>query len=115
MTAEEGASTDAALGPFQEIWQAWDEAHAEMTRKPLSHFRRAVDIQFDELEGHLAEGDRDAAAREAVDVISIALNTLRWLDLKPDQIEGLVRDRAERRMKGQALAILDKYKRVYGI
>ena len=115
MTAEEGTPADAALGPFQEIWQAWDEAHAEMTRKPLSHFRRAVDIQFDELEGHLAAGDRDAAAREAVDVISIALNTLRWLDFKPDQIKDLVRERAERRMKGQALAILDKYQRIYGI
>ena len=118
MTAEgsgQGAVPDAALGPFQEIWHAWDEAHAEITRKPLSHFRRAVDIQFDELESHLAAGDRDAAAREAVDVISIALNTLRWLNYKPEEIEDLVRKRAERRMKGQALAILDKYWRVYDI
>ncbi len=46
---------------------------------------------------------------------SIALNTLRWLNYKPEEIKDLVRKRAEQRMKDQALAILDKYWRIYGI
>ncbi len=103
------------LGPFQSMWDAWDEADDEIARKPLSHFRRAVDIQFDELEEHLARGDEQAAAREAADVMSIALNLMRRLGHRPEEIAEIVRSRAEHRMKGQALAILDKYERVYGI
>lgn len=103
------------LGPFQAIWEAWDEAHDEVTRKPLSHFRRAVEIQFDELEEHLRVNDRDAASREATDIISIALNLLRWLGYQPEEIDEIARSRAERRMSGQALAILEKYQKVYDI
>lgn len=103
------------LGPFQPMWDAWDEAHEEITRKPFTHFRRAVDIQFDELDEHLARGDAAAAAREAADVISIALNLMRRLGHGPDEIAEIVRSRAEHRMKGQALAILDKYQQVYDI
>jgi hypothetical protein len=106
---------DAELGPFQGIWEAWEEADDAIARKPLSHFRRATDIQFDELESHLAAGDRDAAAREAADVISIALNVMRWLGHTPDEVGEIVRSRAEHRMKGQALAILEKYQAHYGI
>jgi len=106
---------DAPLGPFQEIWEAWEEAHAEITDKPISHFRIATDLQFDELCEHLANGDRDAAAREAVDIISIALNVLRWLGHTPEEI-GVIADlRAKRRLKGQSLAILEKYQRLYRI
>ncbi|MFF7143545.1 hypothetical protein ACFZB5_20230 [Streptomyces nodosus] len=103
------------LGPFQGMWEAWDEAHDEITRKPLSHFRRAADIQFDELEGHLAVGDREAAAREVADIISIAINTMRWLGHTPEEIAEIARSRAEHRMKGQAPVILDKYMDQYGI
>lgn len=106
---------DDQLGPFQPMWDAWEEAGEEIVRKPLSHFRRAVDIQFDELDEHLDRDDRDAASREAVDVISIALNLMRRLGLQPDEISEIARSRAEHRMKGQALAILDKYQRDYGI
>jgi hypothetical protein len=105
----------APLGPFQEIWEAWSEADLEIGRKPMSHFRRATEIQFDELDGHLAVGDRGAAAREAVDVISIALNVLRRLGYTPEEIEELAHARAESRMRGQALAILEKYETSYGI
>lgn len=111
----EDVSTELPLGPFQEIWQAWEEADSEIARKPLSHFRRAVDIQFDELEGHLADDDHNAAAREMIDIISIALNALRWLGHTPEEIAALARMRAEQRMKGQTPAILEKYWRVYGI
>lgn len=103
------------LGPFQDIWDAWQEAHDEVTRKPLSHFRRATDIQFDELEAHLAAGDRGAAAREVVDIISIALNAMRWLGHTPAEVGEIARSRAEHRMKGQALEILAKYQDRYGI
>jgi hypothetical protein len=107
--------TDAPLGPFQDIWDAWEEANSEITQKPISHFRRATEIQFDELEEHLASDDYDHAAREVIDVISVALNTMRKLGYNPEQIRDIARMRAERRMKGQALAILNKYREQYGI
>ncbi|TWP54259.1 hypothetical protein FKR81_01505 [Lentzea tibetensis] len=103
------------LGPFQPIWDAWDEVDGEMKRKPLTHFREAVRIQFDELDAHLANGKRDAAAREVVDVISIALNCLRNLGYQPDEIADIARARAENRMRGQAAEILDSYQKRYGI
>ncbi|MFD4725796.1 hypothetical protein ACFWNW_12035 [Streptomyces seoulensis] len=102
------------LGPFQGMWEAWDEAHDEITRKPLSHFRRTADIQFDEIERHLAMGDGEGAAREVADIISVALNVMRWLGHTPEEIAEIVRSRAELRMKGQTLAILDKYMDRYG-
>lgn len=103
------------LGPFQGVWDAWVEAQDEIRRKPISHFEQAVQIQFDELRDHLAAGDRDAAAREMVDVVSIALNTLRKLGFSPKEIAEIARGRAENRMAGQAHEILDKYKTVHQI
>jgi hypothetical protein len=103
------------LGPFQEIWAAWEEVRPEISAKPLSHFRRAVDIQFDEIEGHLAEGNREAAVREAIDIISIALNTMRWLSCEPEEIAEIAKMRARHRMQGQVRAILAKYQQQYGI
>jgi hypothetical protein len=103
------------LGAFQDIWDAWDEARDEIMGKPLSHFRRAVEVQFSELESHLAADNREAAAREAIDVISIALNLLRWLEYTPKEIGDIARSRADLRMRGQAHSILEKYKRLYGI
>lgn len=103
------------LGPFQGMWDAWIEVQEEIGRKPISHFERAAQIQFDELKAHLAAGNRDAAAREMADVISIALNALRKLGFTPEEISEIARDRAERRMKGQAQAILDKYETVHHI
>lgn len=108
-------SATPPLGPFQEIWDAWEEVRPEIAEKPLSHFRRAIEIQFEELDGHLANDDRDAAAREIIDMVSIALNTLRWLDYQPEEIAEIARMRARRRMEGQAQSILDKYEDWYGI
>ncbi|MDX3385378.1 hypothetical protein PV682_28475 [Streptomyces niveiscabiei] len=85
------------LGPLQDIWNAWLEVENEMERKPISHFERAAQIQFDELRGHLEAGDDQAAAREMADVISIA------------------RDRAETGMSGQARQILAKYEQIHHI
>lgn len=103
------------LGPFQGMWEAWAEASEEINRKPLSHFRRAAEIQFDELEEHLSVGDREAAAREVADIISIAINTMRWLGYTPEEIAEVAQNRAEHRMKGKAPAILAKYMDRYGI
>jgi hypothetical protein len=106
---------DEELGPFQEIWDAWDEAHGRVRNKPLPHYQRALEIQFEELEGHLRADDHDRASREAIDIISVALNLLRWLGHQPPEINDLARSRADQRMKGQAHQILDKYQRIYGI
>lgn len=103
------------LGPFQDIWDAWAEAKDAIAAKPISHFRRAVELQFDELEQHLRAGERERAAREIADIISIALNLLRKLDYQPDEIAAIARSRAEQRMKGQAMEILEKYHRLHGI
>ncbi len=108
-------AADAPLGPFQDIWDAWEEVRPEIAAKPLHHFRRAIEIQFDELEGHLARENRDAAAREVIDMISIALNAMRWLDYDPAEIAEIARMRARQRMKDQARSILDKYENQYGI
>lgn len=124
------------LGPFQEFWEAWNEVDEEIRAKRFTHFPRAVEIQFEEMREHLANGaatrevdqltfaevrehlsddDRRAAAREVVDVISIALNTLRWLRYEPEEIAQIARDRADRRMRAQTHEILDKYQVRYGI
>lgn len=115
---EEGMTYETAtpeLGPFQDMWDAWEEAREELLRKPLQHFRQATDIQFDELAAHLAAADREAAAREATDIISVALNVMRWLGLTPAEIGEIARSRATQRMKGQALQILEKYQQIYHI
>jgi hypothetical protein len=111
----EDAMPAPELGPFQGMWEAWEEASEEILDKPIEHFRRATDIQFDELEEHLKNENPEAAAREAIDIISIALNLLRNLGHTPADISRIAQSRATRRMKGQALEILDKYQRVYGI
>ena len=112
---DDNTMSSTSLGPFQEVWDAWEEAHEEISQKPLTHFQRAIEIQFAELEQHLASANRDAAAREAVDMISVALNLLRRLGYTPEEVSDIALSRARHRMKGQALAILDKYEHVYGI
>lgn len=103
------------LGPFQDFWDAWSEVDEEIKGKKLPHFSRAVQIQYDEMQEHLDRDDLAAAAREAADVISIALNTMRWLGLQPGDIAKIAQARAEDRMRGQTHAILDKYESHYGI
>ncbi|MGA5146917.1 hypothetical protein ACPCSF_18030 [Streptomyces griseoincarnatus] len=103
------------LGPFQDIWDAWIEAEYDISQKPLLHFERATQIQFEELREHLARGDHEAAARELIDVVSIALNHLRNLGFTPDEIAELAKSRARYRMQGQAKTILEKYQTNYGI
>ncbi|RSM57833.1 hypothetical protein DMH03_26135 [Amycolatopsis sp. WAC 01376] len=103
------------LGPFQDFWNAWNEVHEEIREKDFEHFPRAVQIQFEEMREHLDNDDARAAAREATDVISIALNTMRWLGYGPAEIAEIARDRARERMLGQTPSILGKYQREYDI
>jgi hypothetical protein len=97
------------------MWQAWDEVHDDLMGKPLSHFRRSMEIQFDEMQDHIDAGDREAAAREAADIIGIGLNCLRWLGYSPAEIADLAQARTENRMQGRTPEILDKYQRLHGI
>ncbi|ALG12747.1 hypothetical protein [Kibdelosporangium phytohabitans] len=103
------------LGPFQDLWDAWDEADEAIRAKPLYHFELAVGAQFDELRGHLAADLPGKAANEAVAIISVALNLLRRLGYTPDEVAELTRARAADRMRGQTSAILDKYRRQFGV
>jgi hypothetical protein len=106
---------DPTLGPFQAFWDAWSEVDEEIKGKQFDHFPYAVGIQFMEMNGHLKRGERMAAAREATDVISIALNALRWMKFEPAEIAKIAQDRARDRMDGRAQEILDKYRDTYGI
>jgi hypothetical protein len=103
------------LGPFQDIWEAWNAAGEEMQEKGVDHFETAVTVQFLELKQHLVNDKREKAAMEAIDVISIALNLLRKLDYEPEEIAGLAKVRARDRMAGQTREILQKYSTLYGI
>ncbi|SDZ08716.1 hypothetical protein SAMN05421504_109130 [Amycolatopsis xylanica] len=103
------------LGPFQPLWTAWNEADSEVKAKPIRHFKVATDVQFSELETHLGDHNDKAAANEVIDVISIALNLMRKLGYTPDEVAEIARDRAEQRMRGQAISILDKYQRLYSV
>ena len=103
------------LGPFQALWDAWNEVHDEMMKKDLPHFVGAIQIQLDELQQHRQLNNREAAAREAIDIISIALNYLRQQGYQSEEIAELARSRAERRMLGRTKAILKKYQDEHGI
>ncbi|QVJ02275.1 hypothetical protein KGD82_06245 [Nocardiopsis eucommiae] len=64
---------------------------------------------------HLKNNDREAMAREMVDIISISLNAMRWLGCSPEEIKEIAISRAKLRMEGQSLSILDKYQKIYNI
>ncbi|MBT8225304.1 MAG: hypothetical protein KJO75_07370 [Dactylosporangium sp.] len=99
-----------ALGPFQPIWNAWDVADGEVRELPLAHFREALRRQVEEMQEHLDNGRPDAAANEGIDMISIALNVLRWLGRNPEDIGRIAEERARKRLEGQTAAILEKYR-----
>jgi hypothetical protein len=97
------------LGAFRHLWDAWNAAHEVMVEKDLTHFTYAWQRQVEELTAHDHAGKNVAAAQEAVDIISIALNYLRRLGYTPSEIAELTRDRAAKRMDGQTTEILKKY------
>jgi len=97
------------LGPFQKFWEVWNEAHDVIVQKDLAHFRYALEVQFVELENHVKAGNREAAAREATDIISIGLNLMRRLGYTPQEIATIARMRATDRMEGKTKEILAKY------
>src|SRR5688572_22034695 len=91
------------LGPFQKLWEAWDEADVEIRNQPLEHFELVIGHQLVEFKHHRDNGNHTAAAQEVVDIISAALNLMRWMELKPGEIADLAMSRAERRMRGKTL------------
>jgi hypothetical protein len=97
------------LGPFQKLWEAWDEADVEIRNQPLEHFELVIGHQLVEFKQHRDEGNNTAAAQEAVDIISAALNLMRWMELKPNEIADIAQSRAEDRMRGKTFEILKKY------
>lgn len=99
-----------ALGPFQSIWNAWDVADAEIRELPLKHFQEALRHQIEELQNHLDNNEADAVANEGIDIVSIGLNVLRWLDRAPEDISRIAEARARNRLEGQTSAILEKYR-----
>ena len=111
----EDETTAPDLGPFQNLWDAWEEAREELLSKPLSYFREATDIHFDELAQYLDKGEHGAAVGKATDIIGVALNLMRKLGYTPAEISQIARARAIQRMKGQTPQILDKYEQQYGI
>ena len=98
------------LGPFQEIWDAWGEVDKEVKAHSVADFRQIIEVQIDEMAEHLANGDRKRAAYEVVDIISVALTMMRWLDLRPTEIATLAEQRAHDRMKGQVVEIMRRYR-----
>jgi hypothetical protein len=107
--ARNGEFMTGPLGPFQDIWDAWDEVDKDIKSQSLAHFSQVMEAQFVELTEHLDNGDRQRAALEAIDAISVALTMLRWLDFMPKEIAALAQHRAATRMRGRAKEILDKY------
>lgn len=97
MESIKGVTTERDLGPFQEMWDAWEESRERLLVKPLNHFCKATCIQFDELAGHLAHNDREAAAREAADIVSVSLNLMRRLGYTSVEISEIAREREESR------------------
>jgi hypothetical protein len=97
------------LGPFQDIWEAWEPAQKEMCAKSIDHFEKAVAVQFVELKQHRNDENDEKAAQEAIDIISIALNLLRNLGYEPEKIAKLARARARNRIAGKTSEILAKY------
>ena len=94
------------LGPFQDIWDAWDPVDARVIKQPASHFPAVIQLQLNEA----AAESINSRGKEVVDIISVSLNWLRWLGYSPAEVADLVRARADDRYVGKVEAILDKYK-----
>ena len=106
----------AVLGPLQAMWDAWTSVQSQVKWKDFAQFAGTMDIQFEEALTHQTNGERDRAANEIVDCISVALNALRWLGYtQPEEVAELLRLRAITRYEGQTQAILSKYQKQYGL
>jgi hypothetical protein len=81
------------LGPFQGLWQAWDETPDVKLEKDIGHLRHALEVQVDELEAQLYAGNSHAAAAEALGCVSAVLNLLCRMGYTPHQIAEIARHR----------------------
>ena len=99
--------TCCPLGPFQAIVDAWAPAHDRVMIQPVSHFPEVIRIQVEEA---LAESPKSLRqVNEIIDIISVALNWLRWTGLDDAAIADFVRSRAQNRYFDPD-AIFEKYK-----
>ena len=96
------------LGPLQAVWDAWDEVHALVMAQPDSHFAAAIQLQLAEAAAEPVE----TRTKEVIDVISVALNWLRYLGHTPESTAQAIRDRAGYRYAGQSQAIFVKYRSI---
>ena len=107
------------LGPLQPIWDAWLPIAREINAQPESHFAATLRYQLVELDD-ASEQYRQSVNSEAedaclahymdevVDVISVALNWLRWLGLNDKEAAFVIRRRAKR--YADPMAIFAKYR-----
>lgn len=103
------------LGVLQEIWDAWDVEDAEIKRQTFGHFCQLYGAQLDELVEHRNNDNEAGVIREAIDFMSVTMNLLRWVGLKPDDIARAIHDRVETRYKGKAKEIMDRDRGRYGM
>lgn len=96
------------------LWDVWNPAHYRILEE-MSHprYRITVEEQLDEIDEHLANGDRRKAVNEIIDLISIANNWLRYMGYSPVGIKNLIKDRAITRYSGKWKEIFDKYEKIY--
>lgn len=101
------------LGPWQAGFDAWrDECRMELDP---DHFQTTLLVQILEVRESLAAGDREHAAKEVNDIISVALNWSRWLGLSAEEIAAVAEARGGQRYEGQTKDILIRYCEKYGI
>ena len=96
------------LGPFQSTWDAWNVVDVRCKMQPRSHFPRVVELQLKEIEA--AWPDKAGVTKEVVDIISIALNWLRWLGFTDEEVAGVVEQRSLRYSDPEA--IFAKYRQI---
>ena len=98
---------EAVLGPFQDIWDAWEPVNERTMRQPVDHFDVSLRMQLDEIEVEDPKSIR--TTKEIIDIISLALNWMRWQGHTPGSIAALVKWRAETRYAPDPNAIFEKY------
>ena len=104
---------NTGLGVLNLICDIWDQVNDRVVQLPPAHFAASLIIQIAEALEHIKDGDKAAATKEVVDIISVSLNWLRAFGLDRRGIEELILLRLSR--YADPVAIMDKYRKVYGI
>lgn len=103
----------SSIDPLQGIWDAWTPVKNRVWNKPPHYFPSIIQLQLIEILNH---DNTKGKANEVVDIISICINWLRWMNYdKLDDIAELIWARVKTRYSNQATEILDKYYAKYGL